>query len=746
MQRGPEGFNKIPTRRQCSPETRRCVLGFRQSLKRSRMRDVTTIAVEAAPFHPAASELAPAREVLREVFGYGEFRPGQPEVIGAVLRGRDTLAVMPTGGGKSVCYQVPALLFEDGLTLVVSPLLALMKDQVDAMQQAGVPAAAVNSTMDREEQQAVMRDAATGNIKLLYVAPERFGDRAFMTALRASRIRLLAVDEAHCISQWGHDFRPSYRDLGNVRPQLGNPPIVALTATADPKVREDILARLHLVDPIVHVAGFDRPNLRFDVIRVSSQKKKQELIAEKLKSIPGESAVVYCGTRKRVEEMTDYLQQQGVRAARYHAGLEDDQRKKIQDAFSRDTLRVIVATNAFGMGIDKPDVRMVLHHDMPDSLESYYQEAGRAGRDGDPAECVLFFAPRDRELREFFIELSHPEAAKVVRVYEALCVYRGDRVHARDLMVEDNEPGINAAIQTLVDSGLAKRVGQMAWATRPNGESEIDTAGLDAHREHAVGKLNAMQRYAESATCLRARILDYFGDAGHSPACGNCGPCVAPPTAAISGESMEFMALFDGLRAIRRRMAEDANVPPYVIFSDATLREMARRKPRNRTEMLTVSGVGAKKYELYGEAFLAVTRPAAGTGGPEQAPMTATAAAQAETRAGSRRARNGRMLTASLLRTLELQRDGLSIAEIAGQRGLAISTITSHLCELIACSEIDDISAWVDGATLARIKQVAGAGPITSITPLKEELGDDVSYEQLNLARTYLNVVERAAS
>ena len=333
--------------------------------------------------------LAAARHVLRDVFGYSEFRPGQGEVISAVLERRDTLAVMPTGGGKSICYQVPALLENEGITLVVSPLLALMKDQVDALHAMGVAAAAINSSIPIEEQRRALAEAAEGRLQLLYVAPERFGNGSFVAALRGIRVSLLAIDEAHCISQWGHDFRPSYRELGGVRQLLGGPPIVALTATADPRVREDILLRLHLRDPIVHVAGFDRPNLRFEVHRASSLKQKSEAIAEELRTLKQESAIVYCGTRKRVEEVTDYLQRAGVKCARYHAGMEDHDRKRIQDAFARDTLRVIVATNAFGMGIDKPDVRLVVHHDMPDSLESYYQEAGRAGRDGEPARCIL---------------------------------------------------------------------------------------------------------------------------------------------------------------------------------------------------------------------------------------------------------------------------------------------------------------------------------------------------------------------
>jgi ATP-dependent DNA helicase RecQ len=682
----------------------------------------------SAALAEARPSLDDARRVLRDVFGYSSFRPGQGEVIEAVLEGRDTLAVMPTGGGKSVCYQIPALLNREGLTLVVSPLLALMKDQVDALRASGVAAAAVNSSNSPDEQARALADAAAGRIQLLYVAPERFGNGTFMSALRGLRVALLAVDEAHCISQWGHDFRPSYRDLGSVRARIGNPPIVALTATADPRVRDDIVLRLGLRQPVIHVAGFDRPNLRFDVVRVPSQKAKDEQITTLLRELKDESAIVYCGTRKRVEELTDHLQRERIRAARYHAGMEDADRRRIQEAFTRDSVRIIVATNAFGMGIDKPDVRIVIHHDMPDSLESYYQEAGRAGRDGGPAQCVLFFSPRDRSLREFFIEMSHPEARRVVDVYRDLCTYNGNRVHVRELMKSDDEPGINAAVHALVESGLAVRQGQMVNATRLDGEADIDTAGLDAHREHSFAKLDAMQRYAESGTCLRSRILKYFGDEAAPSACGNCGPCVAGPSAHVESEADG--ELFRSLRAVRKRLADDAGVPPFVIFSDATLRDMARIAPRNRTQMLTVSGVGQVKFERYGAAFLAVTKTVA--------PSAEPAAPAAPIRRPEGRPLP-RGLTPSLSETLSLQQSGLDIAGIAQARGLATNTIASHLGQLIERGEIVSLEGLVEPATIELVRETAGPERIGLLAPLKEALGDRVGYEELHLIRAMLN-------
>ncbi len=589
--------------------------------------------------------LAPARQQLQEVFGYDAFLPGQAEIVASVLARRDTLAVLPTGGGKSICYQLPALLL-DGLTMVVSPLLALMKDQVDALTRNGVSAAAVNSTVPREEQGEILRRAAGGDLRLLYVAPERFSDGRFIAAMRSVNVALLAVDEAHCISQWGHDFRPDYRDLGAVRARLGGPPIVALTATADPLVRGDIAGRLGLREPAIHVAGFDRPNLRFCTVRVRSQKEKLIQIAEKLGDLGSEaSAIVYCSTRKKVESLAAALRSRGVGCAPYHAGMPKEDRLRIQNAFARDSLRIIVATNAFGLGIDKPDVRLVIHHDLPESIEAYYQEAGRAGRDGGPAECVLYFAPRDRGLREFFIELNHPSPATVIEVYRALVRRGGQRALIDDLLDRDEEtPGVNAAVQALADSGLAAREGRFARALRPDGEKEIDLAGLEAHRAHATAKLDAMQSYAESATCLRARVLAYFGEADGRRTCGNCGPCLAStrrrpaaesrpsppqprghelPQGSASYETKDEPApkpmggpesagdqLFAKLRAVRRQIAEEESVRPYIIFSDAMLRAMVLQRPSNEAALARIRGVSQAKAERYGRAFLYVLRAA----------------------------------------------------------------------------------------------------------------------------------------
>jgi ATP-dependent DNA helicase RecQ len=362
--------------------------------------------------------LSRARDALREHFGFPDFRRGQDRAVSAVLTGRDTLVVLPTGGGKSVCYQVPALLLP-GLTVVVSPLISLMKDQVDALQARGLPATFVNSTLSAAQVSDRLARAHRGEIKLLYLAPERFDAGAAAERLRAANVSLLAVDEAHCISEWGHDFRPSYLRMREVRERLGAPPTVALTATATPEVRRDIVAQLALRDAVTIVTGFDRRNLTYAVVPAGTEQEKDEALVGALRARDG-LAVVYASTRKAVERISGVLERARIPAAGYHAGLDDAHRHEVQDAFMSEQVRAIVATNAFGMGIDKPNVRLVVHHAMPGTLEAYYQEAGRAGRDGQPSECVLLHAFPDRFTHEFFIKSAHPEREVVAQVYRIL--------------------------------------------------------------------------------------------------------------------------------------------------------------------------------------------------------------------------------------------------------------------------------------------------------------------------------------
>ena len=359
-----------------------------------------------------------ARDALRRSFGYDAFRPGQEQAVRSVLAGRDTLVILPTGGGKSLCFQVPALLLP-GLTVVVSPLISLMKDQVDALTTRGLPATFVNSTLSSSQVADRLGRAMRGDVKLLYLAPERFDLGTTAERLRDAGVSLLAVDEAHCISEWGHDFRPSYLRVREVRERLGDPPTIALTATATPEVRRDIARQLALRDPDVVITGFDRRNLRYHVVPAKNETEKDAALAAVLKAHQG-VAVVYASTRKTVERVTQVLDTAGLSVVGYHAGLDDGHRRDVQDAFMNERARVIVATNAFGMGIDKPNVRLVVHHAMPGTLEAYYQEAGRAGRDGNQSDCYLLHSFPDRFTHEFFIKGAYPERATVNAVYDLL--------------------------------------------------------------------------------------------------------------------------------------------------------------------------------------------------------------------------------------------------------------------------------------------------------------------------------------
>jgi len=400
-----------------------------------------------------------AREVLRARFGYPEFRPGQEQAVKAVLARRDTLVILPTGGGKSLCFQVPALMLP-GLTVVISPLISLMKDQVDALTARDLPATFINSSLSGAEVSSRLARAERGEVKLLYVAPERFDAGTTAERLRAIGVSLLAVDEAHCISEWGHDFRPSYLRIRSVRDRLGTPPTIALTATATGDVRTDIIRQLQLDKPETIVTGFDRKNLSYSVVRTRTEADKDAALISALESQPG-LAVIYASTRKAVERITQVLERARIPAVGYHAGLDDDHRREVQDAFMRDGVRAIVATNAFGMGIDKPNVRLVVHYAMPGTLEAYYQEAGRAGRDGLPSVCVLLHAFSDRFTHEFFIKTANPDRAIVQRVYtEVLRAADGNglaRVGPADIASaargQLKEREVESALRILVQSG-----------------------------------------------------------------------------------------------------------------------------------------------------------------------------------------------------------------------------------------------------------------------------------------------------
>lgn len=478
-------------------------------------------------------------EALKEHFGFSGLREGQDRVVSSIMEGRNVLVVMPTGGGKSLCYQLPALC-RDGVCLVVSPLIALMKDQVDALAARGIPATMINSSLSFPEQKERLAAMKAGAFKLVYVAPERFGHEGFMHALTEVDINMVAVDEAHCLSQWGHDFRPDYLKLGRAIEAMGQPQVAALTATATPRVREDILEHLRLDDPVTIVRGFARENLHFRITACDTHKDKYKRLYELVKL--HKTGIIYCSTRKKVEQVHEALSELGLNVTAYHAGMTDAQREEAQNAFMNRHADIVIATNAFGMGIDRADVRFVAHFEVPGSVEAYYQEAGRAGRDGDDAYCELLFNHADLRTQEFFIEGVNPGVPLIVELYELLRKHCSAESHDVAWSLEEvaerlkcrNAMQVGAALSVLMRSGVISRhdvPGQRVKLTRVKDPSvsglkiPLDEQALREKEVRDREKLKAVTEFAYSSGCRQQWILNYFGEEDSAP-CGRCDQCM----------------------------------------------------------------------------------------------------------------------------------------------------------------------------------------------------------------------------
>nr|WP_321242930.1 DNA helicase RecQ [uncultured Tolumonas sp.] len=605
--------------------------------------------MQDTPFVQSLSYPQPL-DVLREVFGFQAFRPGQDTVIEQLVAGKDVLAIMPTGGGKSLCYQIPALV-RPGLAIVVSPLIALIKDQVDALRANGVAAAGLHSGLARDELMDVYSQLWRGDLKLLYVAPERILLPDFLARLQEMPLALIAIDEAHCISQWGHDFRPEYAELGRLRHLFPHIPLVALTATADDATRQDILSRLALNDPLVHLASFDRPNIRYTLVE---KFKPSEQLLHYVQKQAGQCGIVYCTSRKRTEEVADLLKVRNYRAACYHAGLPSDQRAAVQDAFIRDDLDIVVATVAFGMGIDKPNVRFVVHYDIPKNIEAYYQETGRAGRDGLPAEALLLFDPADIERVRGLLENNENAEQRQVEIFklnlmsafaeaqtcrrQVLLNYFGE-YHAEpcgncDICLDpaktyDGTDDARKALSCVYRVGQRYGMGHVIEVLRGAQSQRIRELGHDKLTTYGIGKdqsheywLSVLRQLIHKGLLVQniTRHLVLQLTEAARPVLRGDQPLelAVPRTELLSAKKLrrrelelaqgEDAALFRELRKLRKQLAEEEGIPPYVVFNDATLLELAQFKPLTEADLLTINGVGYRKLERFGEAFLECIR------------------------------------------------------------------------------------------------------------------------------------------
>jgi ATP-dependent DNA helicase RecQ len=712
------------------------------------------------------------RALLKQYFGFTSFRPLQEEVIGDVLDGKDVFAVLPTGGGKSLCFQLPALA-RTGLTVVVSPLIALMKDQVDALQAAGVPATFLKSSLAAGDARPRLRGLHNGEFRLLYVAPERLLLPGFAADLKRWGVHLFAIDEAHCISEWGHDFRPEYRQISGLRAEFPDVPMIALTATATERVREDIVSQLHLRSPACYVASFNRPNLTY---RVSGKAGAYDQILEFVRSRPRDSGIIYCQARKTADSLSSRLNADGVRSAVYHAGLESADRSRSQDAFLRDEVRVVCTTIAFGMGINKPNVRFVIHHDLPKNIEGYYQETGRAGRDGLPGDCLLLFSPGDRvKYGRFIDEMSNPKEREIalgqleqmVHYAEVSACRRAFLLKYFGETYEPAEPANGscrgcdnclAPRETWDGTLAAQKFLSCVYRIREKGGFGVgiqhivevlcgaETERIRKWQHHTLSTYGIGSEHNRSDWAAIGRELVRLGLLRQNAAKFNTveltgdgraaltsrqrvvltRPVSAPEPKVRSGAIECDEALFDRLRELRKRLADERGVPPYIVFSDVALRQMARRYPQSEPDFARISGVGEKKLREFGASFMG-----------EIAAHLRTSPRQmfADDSFGDYKTAARSRVPDTARETLLFFRQGRSVEEIALARQLKQRTVYGHLEDALLAGETIDLERLVEARAREEIGAALARSGFGNLTGAFEALNGRYTYEQIRLCR-----------
>ncbi len=721
------------------------------------------VSQQSAPPALGTSSRLDARSLLASVFGYSSFRPLQEEIIETLLDGRDLLALMPTGGGKSLTYQLPALLL-DGTAIVISPLIALMKDQVDALRARGVEAAFINSSLTPAESMRRTNMVARGEVKILYVAPERVATQGFIRLLQSIKVSLIAIDEAHCISEWGHDFRPDYRLLRSLRDLAPSAPVAAFTATATARVQQDIVAQLQL-EKAAHFRGdFNRANLYYQV-RPKTDPDRD--LVPYITSRPNESGIVYCLSRKDTDNLAGALRAAGIKAISYHAGLEGDERQRRQDAFTTDAQQVIVATIAFGMGIDKPDVRFVIHYDLPKTLENYYQESGRAGRDGDPSDCILFYSKANAMRSRWFAEQKATDLERTIALQQlsdmeswaenttcrrvALLQYfdeafpKGQEHCCDNCDAPQSVQDLTVPAQMLLS--CVKRTGERFGAAhvidvlRGSRSSRILQLGHDTLSTHGIGRDLSKEEWQEltqdliregylARTTGEYRTLSVTEKGQRVLFAGLEVPVSrrkrTEREATPRSSSIQHPELFERLRLLRKRLADEAGFPPYVVVHDSSLRNMTERLPLTVEQFSLVPGVGSKKSRDYGPAFLAVIAQYMEETGAQQR-------AAPEARPAQRRRLGG-----SFDVSLELFKEGKSFSQIAAERGLAQSTVEAHLAAAIEAGRDLEIGELISPERQATIEAVLRDLGEKGLGLVKKRLGEDYGYGEIHMVRAWM--------